>query len=331
MCGIVSVFGKYEYKNYEIFEMMLKLNVFRGDNSTGVASIFQDNTFAIEKSLGTPWHLFDWSDYDNTIKLPTYTTIVKKNKKVYHVKTPICLLGHGRAATRGKVSIDNAHPFQHEHILGVHNGTLHYWHNLTNKKFETDSEAIIYSIMEKGIEETWKLLDGAAALVWWDLKEKTFNFIRNNKRPLIFTSSLEEDKIYVTSTTWIMKALKEFTNVKTKELYIPKEDYLHTFSFDEGKTKVETKKLEPFKYPVSKYHDNKFKKGWDSIWGGFNKEVKEKDKKNEHNQCYICEDTLVGDEKIKEIEEGRKICSFCVKDLEDNGVTLENLAAWKGL
>ena len=40
MCGIVGVFGKASFRNFNMFEIMLKLDVIRGEDSTGIALCF---------------------------------------------------------------------------------------------------------------------------------------------------------------------------------------------------------------------------------------------------------------------------------------------------
>lgn len=62
-----------------------------------------------------------------------------------------CFLGHTRTATRGEVSIPNAHPFNIGDILGVHNGVV-YNHDEMNRRygrsFEVDSMHVFAHIDE---------------------------------------------------------------------------------------------------------------------------------------------------------------------------------------
>jgi len=105
-------------------------------------------------------------------------------------------IGHNRAATRGAVNNNNAHPFQHGHITMVHNGSLHGFAKLPDAdKFIVDSEAVAHSIMKIGAEETLKLLDGAFALVWWDDESKLLNFARNSERPLTLAKIKDKNTV----------------------------------------------------------------------------------------------------------------------------------------
>jgi asparagine synthetase B (glutamine-hydrolysing) len=152
---------------------MLYVNVYRGDDSTGVAAIMDDGSDAIVKGLGPPWEVIDKKEYRQNV--------MGRRKDV------VCLIGHNRAATRGNVTLTNAHPFKHGNIVLVHNGTLFKDTALElDKRFHTDSEKICYAIDQKGIEWVWNRLDGGTALVWWDIGANTLNMIRNDARPLCF-------------------------------------------------------------------------------------------------------------------------------------------------
>ena len=92
------------------------------------------------------------------------------------------VVGHNRAATKGKLTHANTHPFREKHITLVHNGTLPYHKDLHD--VEVDSHAICHSIANIGYKETLKKINGAFALIWVDNKQKTLNFVRNSQRPL---------------------------------------------------------------------------------------------------------------------------------------------------
>ena len=59
------------------------------------------------------------------------------------------MLGHTRAATVGKISKDNSHPFLVGNVLGVHNGSIYNYRDLNEKygrTFEVDSQQIFAHI-----------------------------------------------------------------------------------------------------------------------------------------------------------------------------------------
>lgn len=96
---------------------------------------------------------------------------------------PFIVMGHCRAATKGTVVADNAHPYDLDSIIGAHNGTVH---GLKNQKANgTDSLAIFETIKEEGVQKAVDAAqDGAYALVWMDTNDQTINFLRNGERTL---------------------------------------------------------------------------------------------------------------------------------------------------
>lgn len=168
MCGIVGCIGKLTLKEEAAFADLLVMNAVRGFDSVGVAAVAVEAEPTIIKGTMFPQELIKTEEY---------------RKEMY--KSHRCLIGHNRAATIGTVVPENAHPFRHGHITGVHNGTLNYRGDLVdNNKFSVDSDNLYYHLSEKGAEDMYANLHGAAALAWWDKDNQTFNMLRNKERPL---------------------------------------------------------------------------------------------------------------------------------------------------
>lgn len=176
MCGHVGIAGKLALKDEATLKRLLLLDYFRGPDSTGLAGIrgpTHQNRVRIAKVASHPLDLFD------TIRF----------KEALNGAVSQVFMGHNRAATRGAVTNMNAHPFHVGKIVGAHNGTLSPA-SFTELKakleqdYDVDSEAIIASIDRFGIKETAKMLQGAWALVWYNLEDETLNFLRNDQRPM---------------------------------------------------------------------------------------------------------------------------------------------------
>lgn len=175
MCGIVGVAGTgpASVQMKEFFAQLLLHDVIRGHHATGVAAIDTLNRdLCVEKkAIASPEFLQDKEIMDNLFAH-------KHNFNIY--------VGHNRWATSGaKDDDDNAHPFIHGDIVGVHNGSLRNQRLLDDHaKFAVDSDNLFYHLNKNGLDETLKKVNGAFALVWYDKTDNSLNFLRNEERPL---------------------------------------------------------------------------------------------------------------------------------------------------
>lgn len=216
MCGLVGIAGKLEVKDEAMMKRLLVFDYFRGPDSTGLASIRNNGDVKIAKGAVSPLDLFD----------------TKKFTETNRGYPSIAFIGHNRLATKGGVNNMNAHPFQFDHIVGAHNGTLDQpsWTALEDaigEKHAVDSMAVVHAIAKLGIEETVKLMQGAWALTWYDLEAKTMNFLRNKERPLWMAYSKKFDRLFWASE-WITldAALRTASKHQDYEMYIEdKTDY----------------------------------------------------------------------------------------------------------
>lgn len=181
MCGIGGVWSTNMVDTeIEMARKLLILNSFRGEDSVGML----DHIPQVKKK-----QTLYWKRAENPLEFACKTFDFTWGSR-WKTNKPLFIAVHARAATKGKVIDKNAHPFCFDNIIGMHNGTIS--EAFTNSdKFETDSEAIFQNIKLRGLKETLKELSSktpAYALVWYDTKERTLNFIRNSKRPLYFAS-----------------------------------------------------------------------------------------------------------------------------------------------
>lgn len=207
MCGLVGVAGDLEFKDEGLMKRLFVLDYFRGTDSTGLASIDAKGKPTIVKMATHPINLFDSKAFCNALS-------------GYYSKV---FIGHNRAATLGAVNDLNAHPFQFGDIIGAHNGTLEKssWADLelaAGTKTDVDSAAIFACINEIGIEDTIKLMEegrtaatGAWALVWYDMKDDTINFLRNEHRPLWWALNDDGDKVIWASEWEMIEAASRLT------------------------------------------------------------------------------------------------------------------------
>lgn len=175
MCGIVGVAGTgpMSHQMKEFFQQLLFHDVVRGHHATGVAAIDTiDRTLVVrKKAMPAPHFLAEKEIMEDLFA-------IKHNFNIY--------IGHNRWATVGaKDDDDNAHPFVHSHLVGVHNGSLRNQRLLDDHKdFVVDSDNLFHHMNKNGLDDMLQKANGAFALCWYDRDDNTLNFIRNEERPL---------------------------------------------------------------------------------------------------------------------------------------------------
>jgi hypothetical protein len=252
MCGIVGLFGKITEPKIETFEEMFQIDVIRGSDSCGIGIIHNDSV-NIVKDIVWPDELLATEEYEKLVW----------QQDVNNIKA---LIGHNRASTRGAVSQKNAHPFTHGNITMVHNGTV-WTYKFPGIDKDTDSETICHSINERGIDKTWKLIDGAAVLVYWDDERKKLCIVGNGKRPMWFMEwGDNSESIFWASEPWMMLTASMRAGVKynIKKLYPIDKDKLYEFEYVDGRVNYTSRKLDGYTELVTRskatgyWHNNQW-------------------------------------------------------------------------
>ena len=191
MCGLVGMAGNITVKHEKAFKELLVIDAIRGPHSTGVASVSHLGHTEVVKHTLLPHDFFQWQPF---------TKLMARNHNV--------LIGHNRWATKGVINKVNAHPFQIDKIMGVHNGTLKQQSLLPDSNsFDVDSENIFHSINKIGVAETTKKLNGAYALVWWDEEDQTLHFLRNKERDFAYTYAEDGGTVFWASEGWMLEGI----------------------------------------------------------------------------------------------------------------------------
>jgi predicted glutamine amidotransferase len=198
MCGLVGAAGKLGSNEERMFKRLLEFDTVRGPHSTGVLFVSSAGATEVIKRVGTPWDFYQFKAVDEKFRL-------------FHS----VLMGHNRWATQGKINNTNAHPFEIDTIIGAHNGTLTTRYQLDDHaKFDVDSENIFHHMENHGIQETTPKLNGAFALTWWDKKDRSLNFIRNDQRPLFYVFSDDKKSLFWASEVWMLTVAAHHAVVK---------------------------------------------------------------------------------------------------------------------
>lgn len=232
--------------------MLLQLDTIRGPHSTGMFGVDSKNKGQIFKKLGTPWEVSEYKGWDK-----------------FWMGNHNAVIGHNRYATEGGISNRTAHPFNIDHISGVHNGTIKFAdrRNVLDdwEDFDVDSENIYHHMAKNGVDDTIKKLNGAYALVWHDANEGTINMVRNDARTLHFVYSKDEKTMFWASERWMLQVAANKCNVDIQEIMALKTDTLFSIPVP-STSSYQAKKLEgfvvrpvePYKAPATKTYVNKW-------------------------------------------------------------------------
>jgi len=184
MCGLVGGFSGSPLNNNEIdiFSNLLYCSALRGEDSTGVMLVTDDGHFDYFKAAVSPSEFI-------CNQLPPLMN--KYKNKITG------LFGHTRLATVGKIKHSNSHPFLiRKEIMMMHNGNVQSVPSVNVKEFEVDSMALAHSLQKnENPKDVFSGFTGAACVLWFDMRTKTFNVFRNSERPLAYHSAY--------ATTWI--------------------------------------------------------------------------------------------------------------------------------
>lgn len=252
MCGIVGMVSGYTdgFSDNELkaFRDMLFYDTLRGFDSTGVFGVDIDSNVDILKSTDNGANFVQTKEFNQF-----RDTMFKAGKFV---------VGHNRAATRGVISDENAHPFWvNNNTVLVQNGTHHGDHtHLANT--DVDTEAIAQVIdREPDLEKAFQQIDAAFALVWYNVKERTLNLIRNDERPLCFAYTDNGGIMFASEIDMISMAAKR-NNLKLKdEPYLIKDDHLVQITLLEGGK--HSQKVKDINTTFKGYSQKYVKRGWD--------------------------------------------------------------------
>ncbi|AUX83648.1 L-glutamine-D-fructose-6-phosphate aminotransferase [Pseudomonas phage NV1] len=263
MCGLVGFYSSTIASDDELqlFKGLLLVDQIRGMHATGVAKVrTRDNFVGIHKKASDAVDFLAAED--------TKEFFAKERGNIY--------IGHNRYATMGnKAQDNNAHPFQHEHITLAHNGGVDHWaldllEGQDDANVEVDSHMVTMTIAKHGIKKAVEEhLSGAFSLVWWDSKERSLNFIRNNDRPL-YMAVLNNGNLMWASEKGMLDVYFNRSSAKAPKYRMGPEETIqgrhYKFMFNEHGTRIGTA-------PVTQdleFHDAPVPKSMAAWFGGGN-------------------------------------------------------------
>jgi len=184
MCGLYGMINKMNTCDFNLLEVghffdMAIMTSLRGRDSSSIWGIEKKKLGVdprIWKTMGDPFYLINSKAGENIERF------MKNGARA--------VFGHGRKATQGKVSLQNAHPFVYKNITLMHNGTIHG--GLENKaEIEVDSHALAILVQEKGVKAALEQVEGAFAIIAYDSNKKKILVARNYQRPLHYVEGTD--------------------------------------------------------------------------------------------------------------------------------------------
>ncbi|HET8685653.1 MAG TPA: class II glutamine amidotransferase, partial [Methanosarcina sp.] len=183
MCGLVAILTKrpsfgFSREELDVFTTLTFIDTLRGEDSTGVFGVDNRGNVSIAKSAESAQSFLATEEF-------------KKIDRTMFSRG-LALVAHNRKATRGSITDANAHPFWvNDEVVLVHNGTFFGEHkSLAN--VEVDSHALAHTIANHepdDLDGVFSKINAAYATIWYDVRDKSINFLRNSQRPLYFTQS----------------------------------------------------------------------------------------------------------------------------------------------
>lgn len=226
MCGIVGLItgfsNGFTLDETKAFRDMLLIDTLRGFDSTGVFGVDYNGNVEVLKEASNGGSFVQTKEY--------------KVFDSWICSRGMFAVGHNRAATRGSITDKNAHPFVVEdNIILVQNGTYKGDHS-HHKDTEVDTEAVAHVLHEEpDVEKALQKINAAYALVWYNVKDKTLNIIRNDERPLYIAYTKQGAIVFASELETILAACSRNSIMLKGQPYMLKENMLNTWTLDDDK------------------------------------------------------------------------------------------------
>lgn len=277
MCGLYGAISTtLSQSELDVVYNLAIISTLRGIDSTGLSLSYKEKHDAPIKH--------SW--IKNSINAIEFYADKEVRQLIKDTK-PLMVMGHNRSATVGGVTTNNAHPFETDTRIGMHNGTLYHPFKIHGGS-RTDSEEMFMFMEEKGLKETLlEMQHGAYALSSINKTDDTIEFVRNDKRTLFFMWGFSGQTLYWASERrfLVMAADRSPLVLKEEDIFILKVGELLTVPIGKHPKQFHTitdytEHLKPKTEGYIKYAGGEFVNGvWSPLTGVSRRKQRTLDKK----------------------------------------------------
>jgi predicted glutamine amidotransferase len=218
LCGLVGAFRTADTtwdKQMQPFMLQgLLVSMLRGYQGTGVG-LADDKTFEVTRHVSacSAVHFLGEPEYE---------------RMEDDFKSSCVIMGHTRSPTiANTIAKKNCQPFAYykmgdpedEYML-THNGHINNYSSLTPTTFNhaVDSAHVCYAMAAEGPEVVLPKLNGSYVLIWFNIKKRTVNIVKNEARSLYTAMSKDGEAMYYASEAPFLRMLLDRNSFPYKEI-----------------------------------------------------------------------------------------------------------------